>query len=46
MPENLLATWEALENQSQAQELTAAWMQTNKYVGKAAASLGVDLSNP
>ncbi|MFT4654728.1 MAG: NAD(P)-dependent dehydrogenase (short-subunit alcohol dehydrogenase family) [Patiriisocius sp.] len=43
-PENLLASWEALENESQAKELTAGWMQTNKYVSKAAASLGVDLS--
>ena len=43
-PENLLANWDALENQDKAEELKAGWMQTNKYVAKAAASLGVDLS--
>lgn len=43
-PENLLANWDALEDQSNAEELKAGWMQTNKYVAKAAASLGVDLS--
>jgi NAD(P)-dependent dehydrogenase (short-subunit alcohol dehydrogenase family) len=43
-PENLLASWDALEDQSNAEELKAGWMQTNKYVAKAAASLGVDLS--
>jgi NAD(P)-dependent dehydrogenase (short-subunit alcohol dehydrogenase family) len=43
-PENLLASWDALEDQTDAQELKAGWMQTNKYVAKAAASLGVDLS--
>jgi NAD(P)-dependent dehydrogenase (short-subunit alcohol dehydrogenase family) len=43
-PENLLASWDALEDQTNAQELKAGWMQTNKYVAKAAASLGVDLS--
>jgi hypothetical protein len=39
-----LASWDALEDQTNAQELKAGWMQTNKYVAKAAASLGVDLS--
>jgi NAD(P)-dependent dehydrogenase (short-subunit alcohol dehydrogenase family) len=43
-PENLLANWESLEDQTNAEELKAGWMQTNKYVAKAAASLGVDLS--
>jgi NAD(P)-dependent dehydrogenase (short-subunit alcohol dehydrogenase family) len=43
-PENLLASWDALEDQTNAEELKAGWMQTNKYVAKAAASLGVDLS--
>ena len=43
-PENLLASWDTLEDQSRAEELKAGWMQTNKYVAKAAASLGVDLS--
>ena len=42
-PENLLASWDALEDQSTAEELKAGWMQTNKYVAKAAASLGIDL---
>ena len=45
-PENILASWAALENENDAQELTAGWMQTNKYVSKAAASLGVDLTKP
>jgi NAD(P)-dependent dehydrogenase (short-subunit alcohol dehydrogenase family) len=44
-PENLLANWELLEDQTNAEELKAGWMQTNKYVAKAAASLGVDLSS-
>ncbi|MGK0373525.1 MAG: NAD(P)-dependent dehydrogenase (short-subunit alcohol dehydrogenase family) [Glaciecola sp.] len=43
-PENLLANWDALEDQSKAEELKAGWMQTNKYVAKAAASLGIDLN--
>jgi NAD(P)-dependent dehydrogenase (short-subunit alcohol dehydrogenase family) len=43
-PENLLANWDALEDQSIAEELKAGWMQTNKYVAKAAASLGIDLN--
>ena len=43
-PENLLANWDSLEDQSNAKELKAGWMQTNKYVAKAAALLGVDLS--
>lgn len=43
-PENLLANWDALEDQTKAEELKAGWMQTNKYVAKAAASLGIDLS--
>jgi NAD(P)-dependent dehydrogenase (short-subunit alcohol dehydrogenase family) len=45
-PENILASWAALEDESDAKELTAGWMQTNKYVSKAAASLGVDLTKP
>ena len=43
-PENLLANWDSLEDQGNAKELKAGWMQTNKYVAKAAALLGVDLS--
>lgn len=44
-PENLLASWDDLEDQTNAEELKAGWMQTNKYVAKAAASLGIDLSS-
>ena len=44
-PENILANWKALEDESNAKELKAGWMQTNKYVAKAAAFLGVDLSS-
>ncbi len=43
-PENILAQWSDIEDESHAKELKAGWMQTNKYVGKAAASLGIDLS--
>ncbi len=43
-PENLLASWDALEDQSKSEELVAGWMQTNKYVAKAAASLGINLA--
>ncbi|MFT7235127.1 MAG: hypothetical protein ACI9QV_000698 [Methylophagaceae bacterium] len=40
----MLASWDALEDQANAEELKAGGMQTNKYVVKAAASLGIDLS--
>lgn len=43
-PENILAQWSDLEDESAAAELKAGWMQTNKYVAKAAASLGVNLN--
>ncbi|NMP15488.1 SDR family NAD(P)-dependent oxidoreductase [Thalassotalea sp. Y01] len=43
-PENILAMWNNIDDENNAQEITAGWMQTNKYVGKAAASLGVDLT--
>jgi NAD(P)-dependent dehydrogenase (short-subunit alcohol dehydrogenase family) len=43
-PENILAKWEQLEDESNSQELKAGWMQTHKYVAKAAASLGIDLT--
>ncbi|QBY05866.1 SDR family NAD(P)-dependent oxidoreductase [Thalassotalea sp. HSM 43] len=43
-PENILAMWNDIDDENNAQEITAGWMQTNKYVGKAAASLGVDLT--
>lgn len=44
-PENLLANWHAVDDQANAEELKAGWMQTNKYVAKAAASLGIDLNS-
>jgi NAD(P)-dependent dehydrogenase (short-subunit alcohol dehydrogenase family) len=44
-PENILAQWSDIEDETNAVELKAGWMQTNKYVAKAAASLGVDLAN-
>ncbi len=43
-PENILAKWEQLEDESNSQELKAGWMQTNKYVAQAAAFLGIDLA--
>lgn len=43
-PENILAKWDELEDESNSQELKAGWMQTNKYVAKAAAFLGIDLA--
>ena len=43
-PENILAKWDELENESNSKELKAGWMQTNKYVAKAAAFLGIDLT--
>jgi NAD(P)-dependent dehydrogenase (short-subunit alcohol dehydrogenase family) len=36
-PENILAKWDELEDESNSKELKAGWMQTNKYVAKAAA---------
>jgi NAD(P)-dependent dehydrogenase (short-subunit alcohol dehydrogenase family) len=44
-PENILAQWSDIEDETNALELKAGWMQTNKYVAKAAASLGVDLAS-
>lgn len=43
-PENILAKWDELQDESQSKELKAGWMQTNKYVAKAAAYLGIDLT--
>ena len=43
-PENVLARWDELANENEAKELSAGWMQTNKYVAKAAAFLGINLS--
>jgi NAD(P)-dependent dehydrogenase (short-subunit alcohol dehydrogenase family) len=42
-PENILAKWDELEDESNSKELKAGWMQTNKYVAKAAEFLGIDL---
>lgn len=43
-PENILAKWDELEDESNSKELKAGWMQTNKYVAKAAAFLSIDLT--
>mgnify|MGYP000724608149 FL=1 len=43
-PENILAKWVELEDESNSKELKAGWMQTNKYVAKAAEFLGIDLT--
>jgi NAD(P)-dependent dehydrogenase (short-subunit alcohol dehydrogenase family) len=43
-PENILAKWDELEDESNGKELKAGWMQTNKYVAKAAEFLGIDLT--
>lgn len=43
-PENILAKWDELEDESSSKELKAGWMQTNKYVAKAAAFLSIDLT--
>lgn len=43
-PENILDQWDQLEDPNGQQELTAGFLQTNKFVAKAAQSLGVDLS--
>ncbi|WP_298632670.1 SDR family NAD(P)-dependent oxidoreductase [uncultured Umboniibacter sp.] len=42
-PENVLANWEKIDDASNQQELKAGWMQTNKFVAKAAKSLGIEL---
>jgi NAD(P)-dependent dehydrogenase (short-subunit alcohol dehydrogenase family) len=43
-PENILTKWDELEDESNSKELKAGWMQTNKYVAKAAEFLGIDLT--
>ncbi len=43
-PENILAKWDELQDESNSEELKAGWMQTNKYVAKAAAFLGINLA--
>lgn len=42
-PENVLANWDKIDDASNQQELKAGWMQTNKFVAKAAKSLGIEL---
>ena len=43
-PENVLANWSDIDDQTNAEEIQQGWMQTNKYVAKAAKHHGVDLS--
>jgi NAD(P)-dependent dehydrogenase (short-subunit alcohol dehydrogenase family) len=43
-PENVLAQWDAIDDQSNSKELQQGWMQTNKYVAKAAKYHGIDLT--
>ncbi|HCF79807.1 MAG TPA: hypothetical protein DER52_09025 [Glaciecola sp.] len=43
-PENVLANMDQISNPDKQTELTAGWMQTDKFVAKAAAALGVDFS--
>jgi hypothetical protein len=42
--ENILAKWDRLQDESNSTELKAGWMQTNKYIAKAATFLGIDLT--
>lgn len=42
-PENILANWADLQDEANSVELKAGWMQTNKYVAKAAEFLGINL---
>jgi len=43
-PQNVLANMDQISHPDNQTELTAGWMQTDKFVAKAAAELGVDLS--
>lgn len=43
-PENILARWDELEDPENQEELKAGFMQTNKFVAKAAKYLSIDLS--
>jgi NAD(P)-dependent dehydrogenase (short-subunit alcohol dehydrogenase family) len=43
-PENVLANWSDIDDQTNAEEIQQGWMQTNKYVAKAAKHHGVYLS--
>jgi NAD(P)-dependent dehydrogenase (short-subunit alcohol dehydrogenase family) len=42
-PENVLANWEQINASDNQQELKAGWLQSRKFIGKAAASLGITL---
>lgn len=44
-PENVLAQWDDIVAEDNAQELQTGWLQTNKFVSKAAQFLGLDLSS-
>lgn len=44
-PENVLAQWDNIVAEEHAQELQAGWLQTNKFVSKAAQFLGINLAD-
>jgi NAD(P)-dependent dehydrogenase (short-subunit alcohol dehydrogenase family) len=43
-PENVLANMDKISDPTNKVELTGGWMQTDKFVSKAAQALGVDLT--
>ena len=43
-PEHVLENWDAIDEQSNAVEFKQGWMQTDKYVAKAAKYHGIDLT--
>ncbi len=44
-PENVLAQWDNIVAEDHAQELQTGWLQTNKFVSKAAQFLGINLAD-
>lgn len=44
-PENVLAQWDNIIAEDDAQELQTGWLQTNKFVSKAAQCLGINLAD-
>ena len=44
-PENVLAQWDNIVAEEHAQELQTGWLQTNKFVSKAAQFLGINLAD-
>ena len=44
-PENVLAQWDNIIAEDHAQELQTGWLQTNKFVSKAAQCLGINLAD-